>query len=375
MPDLDELLKEDVRATAPQPREQFLARMEREVETGFAKPKRKRFPGLGALAPALATLMIVVAIGLPITLIAGGGTGSDDSAESGLLSGTSSEESAGGGSSGAGGAAPEAAAPAASGAPAPPDSAITREFGEAAPSRQSADRAAGGADQAPGRENRLVERRNALTISTSADEFDDTAAEVLTVADATASIVQTSNVSERDNRGIATFDLRVPTSRLDDVLRDLSRLGKVTERTASSDDITGSYVSARNRLEDARDTRRALLRALERADSGSEADAIRARIADARRRIAAAERDIRRARARADRARVSVTVESTGEISTGGSAWTPGDAASDAWRVLEVIAGVTLIVLAVIGPFAVLVLMGLALRRLVRRRQREAALG
>jgi hypothetical protein len=372
MPELDELFKEDVRATAPRPRDEFLERMERRVEAGFPKQRRRRFPGLDALAPAFAALMIVVAIGLPIALIAGGGSSGDDDAGSGGLVDAMTSEESGGGDESAGSSA--AAPPLPEASVAPEDSAMFKS--ESGPDQTlTRDRAAGGSDQAPGRTSRLVERRNALTLSTSADDFDDTTAEVLRVADTTGSIVQTSNVSERDNRGVATFDLRVPASRLDDVLRDLSRLGKVTERTASSDDITGTYVSARNRLEDARDTRRALLRALERADSGNEADALRARIADARRRIAAAERDIRRTRARADRARVAVTVESTGEISEEGSAWTPGDAASDAWRVLEVIVGVALIALAVIAPFAVLAVMALMLRRLLRRRQREAALG
>lgn len=358
MPELEDLLKEDVRSTAPRPRDEFLARMERQVEAGFPKRRRRpRFPGLGSLAPAFATLLIVVGIALPIALMDNGG---DDEAASGGGASVGTVESAGGAASSAPAPAPESSA-------APADG-NRSYFGEP-------DRAAGGADQAPGRTGRLVERRNALTIETPSNEFDETTASVLDVADTTGSIVQTSNVREEDGRGIASFDLRVPASRLDDVLRDLSRLGDVTARTASSDDITGSYVSAQNRLEDARDTRRALLRALERADSGDEADAIRTRIADARRRIAAAERDIRRTRARADRARVAVTVESTGEISEEGGSWTPGDAASDAWRVLEVIVGVALIVLAVVAPFLVIGLVAVALSRLLRRRRREAALG
>lgn len=368
MPELEDLLKEDVRASAPRPRDEFLAKMERQVEAGFPKRRRRpRFPGLGALAPAFATLLLVVGIALPIALIGGGG--GDDDASTGLVDAMAPAEDSGGGGGG-GESAPSPSGPATAREIDPSDGAA---FGTRAPAER--DRAAGGADQAPGRVGRLVERRSALTITTPSNEFDDTTAEVLNVADTTGSIVQTSNVREEDGRGVATFDLRVPASRLDDVLRDLSRLGDVTARTASSDDITGAYVSAQNRLEDARDTRRALLRALERADSGSEADAIRARIADARRRIAAAERDIRRTRARADRARVAVTVESTGEITEEGGTWTPGDAASDAWRVLEVIVGVALIVLAAIAPFLVIGLVAVALSRLLRRRRREAALG
>ncbi len=46
-----------------------------------------------------------------------------------------------------------------------------------------------------------------------------------------------------------------------------------------------------------------------------------------------------------------------------------------ALRVLEVVFGVLLVALAVVGPFAVLALLVLAGRRLVVRRRREAALG
>ncbi|CAA9476564.1 MAG: hypothetical protein AVDCRST_MAG85-368, partial [uncultured Solirubrobacteraceae bacterium] len=276
MHELEDLLKDDVRGTAPQPRDEFLSRMEDQVEAGFPKKRRRIWPLLQPYVPILATLLLVVGIAAPIALM---GNGSDDaeplSGGGETLSSLPESGSSGGGEAASQNAADESAAQVPQ---------ATSRRGATAPD------AAGGADQAPGTKARLVERRHALTVSTPADEFDETTAEVLNVADTTGSIVQSSNVTERDNRGLATFDLRVPASSLDDVLRDLSRLGEVTERRASSDDITGTYVSAQNRLEDARDTRRALLRALGRADSGAEADALRARIADARRRIASAER-------------------------------------------------------------------------------------
>jgi Kef-type K+ transport system membrane component KefB len=54
--------------------------------------------------------------------------------------------------------------------------------------------------------------------------------------------------------------------------------------------------------------------------------------------------------------------------------WTPGDAAHDALRVLEVIAGVALIAAAIVIPLALLgLLAGLTLRH-TRRRRREHAL-
>jgi hypothetical protein len=54
--------------------------------------------------------------------------------------------------------------------------------------------------------------------------------------------------------------------------------------------------------------------------------------------------------------------------------WTPGDAVRDAGRVLEVVAGVAVIVLAVLLPFALIAALGMLGARLTARRRRERAL-
>ena len=57
-----------------------------------------------------------------------------------------------------------------------------------------------------------------------------------------------------------------------------------------------------------------------------------------------------------------------------GGSWTPGDAAHDAVRVLEVSAGVALIALAVLVPLALVGAAGGFAAVALRRRRREAAL-
>ena len=57
-----------------------------------------------------------------------------------------------------------------------------------------------------------------------------------------------------------------------------------------------------------------------------------------------------------------------------GGAWSPADAARDALRVLEVIAGVLLIGLAVLGPLAILAALVAGSARWTTRRRRERAL-
>ena len=357
--DLAALVRE-VRADAPEIRPAFEQRLEKRVEQGFPKQPRRdstrRGPSL--LAPSLALACTILIAG--VFVFAGVvGNGGDDAIERGQ--GDSFSES-GGGESGS------SAAPATKSAPRTPPAAgapgaFTSESQPLRPAQRD------GTLAAPGRP-RVVTRNAALTLRAPEDDFAEVTDGVLTVADDAGAVVQRSTVTERAGRGYARYDLRVPTSRLDETLAALSRLADVRSRNASTDDITGAYVSARDRLDDARAERRALLRRLARADSENEADAIRASLRDARRRIALAERDVRRVRAQADRARLDVTVESTGAS----GAWTPGDAVDDAGRVLEVMLGVLLVALAILGPLAVLAALLVASSRVARRRRREAAL-
>jgi hypothetical protein len=378
MNDLEQL-RDDVRATAPQPRPEFAARLERKVEAGFKPDKapsvwRRRKINLWAPSIALGcTVLIAFAIALATSE-----TDTDDDAGGGDVAinqfgglGDDSEDTGGGGGAVTPPPEPEAAAPpaASSDASAPAD-----QGHFLAPGERAAQRRTRAPDRVRGRDgNRVVVRSTRLELETGADKFDEVTDDVLQVADDTDTIVQSSRVSEDNGRGVAHYDLRVPASRLDDTLAELSRLAHVTSRTASSEDITRAYVSATDRLDDARAERQALLKALEKADTDAEADAIRRQIRLARDRIAIAERDVQALQRRADRARVSVTVRSTGRKSEGG-AWTPGDAVDDAGRILEVAAGVVVVAAAALLPAAILAALAALTARALRRRRREGAL-
>lgn len=225
---------------------------------------------------------------------------------------------------------------------------------------------------------RRVERSAELTLSTAPEDVQDVADDVVATVQALGGVVATSRVATSETGGEAFFDLRLPTSRLDQALAQLSKLASVAALSQNSQDITGSFVSATDRLQDARDERAALLKALGRATTDRQVASLRARLADSRRRIARAEAEIRRLRARTDRATVALTVRGDGrgraDEDEGGGAWTPGDAARDALRVLEVAAGVLVVAAAVAVPVALLALVAWLLARGVRRRGRERAL-
>ena len=357
MPELDDLetLADDIRATAPRPRDAYVDRLAQRVDAGFAPEPAARARGRRERgwfwAPGVAlAASVVVALAVAAGVLSGG-RGSDENATPG------------------GGA---AAAPAFEQPSSPPVNRAEEAQGGGVSDGTAAPLTAAPAPEATGA--RRVERRSTLALAPGRDAFGEVTAGVLRIADASGTIVQRSTVSERDGRGYATYDLRVPASRLDEVLEQLSELATVTSRTASDTDITTAFTSAAARLDDARAERRALLRALARADGEREADALRARVRVARARIGIAERDVRRLRARTDRARLDVTVASTGLDGDGG-AWTPRDALDDGRRVLEVAAGVAVVAGAVLLPLLVLLALAAAAARVTRRRRREAALG
>jgi hypothetical protein len=379
-------LVNDIRATAPEMSPGFAARLEHRVSEGFPasdehpapRPPRRRvlFPAAGVLAAALIALVVVL----------GSNKGSDDAATfAGAPESTAVQapKAAAGGAADSGdlgtGAAPagagateDAAPPAGATAPGAPAA--------AAPGTNSAtlDRARRTpAPVTPNSGPRKVQRSADLVLRVPTGKVESTSDGVIRTVDRFGGIVATSAISSDDSTGgEATFELRIPTERLDDALAALSKLGHVAQRSQDLVDITSSFTSAEDRLSDARAERRGLLKALGRATTKQQIDSLRARLRDVRSQIARLNGDLAALRRRADLSTVTVTVRGGGsqaQEGTGGQ-WSPGDAARDAVRVLEVIAGVLLIALAIVVPLALLALTGAFGVRATRRRRRESAL-
>lgn len=233
----------------------------------------------------------------------------------------------------------------------------------------------GPADTAPQERTRRVERRATLALGVPRNEIGDVAADVLRVTNAAGGIVASSSVADgTDGDAGASFDLRIPSSRLEPTLARLSELGTVQTRTQSSLDITSAFVAPRERLQDARAERAALLRALAKADTPNETASIRARLRVARQEIAAARADLRRLAQRTNFSAVSVTLEPQDAGAAAPGPWTPGDALDDAARILRT-AGAAVLLAVVLGlPVAVVAGLGWIGARAVRRRRRDRAL-
>ena len=346
-PELAALVR-DVRAEAQPMEPAFRARLDRRVELGFERALPRRRFALRPLIPALGVAGCIVAAIVAIALSARGGN--DDFVSS----------RGGGGASVTSQARPEAsdAAKSSSGSGGSGSSSTPALAAPAAPARQ-----------------RRVERSTRLELTTT--DVQKATDGVVRATQAAGGFVQSSQVATGDGRSTASFVLRVPTSKLDDALARLSRLGHVKSLQQSADDITGAYDSASGRLTEARAERRGLLRALDHATTAEQVSSLRARIADNRRALQRDQRELDAVRNRANYATIGVEVTGVARKHAavpGGGSWTPGDAAHDAVRVLEVSAGVALIGLAVLVPLGLVGAAGGLAAVTLRRRRREAAL-
>lgn len=225
---------------------------------------------------------------------------------------------------------------------------------------------------------RKVEQTTQLALRTSAGRLQKVSDGVVRVTQAAGGVVQSSNVDATDRGGTSDFVLSVPSAKADDVVARLSKLAHVASMSQASTDITEAFVSSADQLSDARAERRALLKALEGAKTEEGIARLKARIKVNRNEIASLKGQRDRLRLRADMTTLTVTVTASGAVKddegSGGGSWSPGDAAGDALRVLEVAAGVLLIALAVAVPLGLIAFPALFGARVARRRRREQAL-
>lgn len=317
--------------------------LDKRAADGFPKPRRRfRFPSLALPAVGLAAtamLVIVVMIGANSggsDLSTGGSTGSS-SAGGGA---TASEES----SSAAGSSASREVAPSAAA-----DSSV------AVPQYQGSGRLLDSAKAA----GRLQEQTAMMTLVAEPKEVATVGDEIIQVADQVGGFVVSSSVRATDGEsGGGDFQLRVPTARLDDALGRLSRLGHVRERQQGVLDITAERNVARERLQEDKAERISLLKRLAEADTDAEVNVIKAQLRDVSARIAGARDELRRVVRRAQFAAVNVSLvakQDKDEVSPADDGkWTPADAIRDAGRVLEVIAGVAVIIGALLVPLLLL---------------------
>jgi Domain of unknown function (DUF4349) len=229
---------------------------------------------------------------------------------------------------------------------------------------------------------RQVVQSAQLVLGVSPSRIDDVSQQVFNVVGQEKGYVNGSNVTSGGGDSGAYFQLSVPSSNLAAALAALSQLkgAHVVSRTDNTNDITGQVGGAGQRLADARALRSSLLKQLANATTTDQVTSIQARLHDANASIASDLSTLRGLQRQVAYSNITVRIQSTtapppGRAGPGhSSGFTIGKAAHDAGRVLVVVAGVGLIVLAVMVPVglvaALLAWAGFA----VRRRRRDQAL-
>ena len=391
--ELEAFLAPDLRAERPAPDDAWVRRMDRLMELEFpaaerprtARRRGRRWSQLLLTAPALGTAAAAVLAALVIAASLAGGDAENEGG-GGQTASSETASDAGGGSESAGSAG--AAADSALQSEESASRSSAEESAGVAPDDQSTSTAEplplvppGQGDGSPGsdgRDRRRVERSAAITLGVRPAQIDGVARQVSNLADAQDGFVVSSTVASSRTGGGGTLTLRVPEPNLDATMAELARLGAVRDRSQRMEDITAQTVSARDRLQDAKAERRSLLRQLEDAVTLQATAALRARLRDVSAEIEAARAAVRRVTNRSAFSTVSVALVADAAAAPAGAeddgAWGPGDAADDALRVLEVVAGVALVALAVLIPLALVVALLLLAARWGTRRGRERAL-
>ncbi|WP_028062853.1 DUF4349 domain-containing protein [Solirubrobacter soli] len=349
MPDLEMLLR-DVR---PVPNPAWAASLDKRAAAGFPSPPsfpKRVLRGIrnhfAALSLATAT---VGALFVTVLVISNLDTGSNDD-------------------SGATRAAVPAAAPesskSASGAGSTPDVATAPPL-----ARDSAGGVAG--------EDRSVLKNASITLTTTVGEVQGLSDRAIRVADTLGGYVASSSVDSSGSHATATLELKVPSAKLDTALAQLSKLGHVSSRSQQTQDLTDQRAVFEAAVRDARADRQGLRNRLAKATTDKQRDRLRAQLNRAGRRVTSAERQVAQLDSTVSYATIDLTIrgkKESGGTAVPGDRWTPGDALKDAGRVLEVIAGVLVIGLAILLPVGILAALAAYANRGLTRRRRNRAL-
>jgi hypothetical protein len=238
-------------------------------------------------------------------------------------------------------------------------------------------------EKAPAGAGRDIERSSYIVLGTKPGEVAGAAAKVYEAVHAADGFVLHSSVqSGKAGATGASFDLLIPSAKVDDALSAISAIAEVRERHDRTDDITAPTVGAAEELADSNASIEGLLKELAGVETEAERESVEARLHEERRRYAAIRASLDNLHQRAAMSEVSVRIVTghgagvapAGSDSESGG-WGVGDALHDAGHILTIAAGVVLIGLAVLLPIALIAFVLWAGNRLRLRRLRERTLG
>jgi hypothetical protein len=384
-----------LRRDPPEPRPEFAVALDERVQRRFARPsapprprpRGRRWRWLVAPGAAAAAAIAGVAV---VIVVAGGNGG--NSSSGGSFSSSSAAAATAVSRSASAAPAPaartqKAAAPHATDRPAfsaaPGTSSSSGSSGSLGSAAAGSAATAGASTTAPApvpSGTRQIVQSAQIQLAAAPSRIDDVAQQVFDVIGSEKGIVDSSNVTATGNTdGNASFQLSVPSANLSATLTVLSRLrgANVVSRTDATADITGQVGGAGERLAVARALRRSLLTQLAAATTTQQVDSIRLQLRSADASINSDLSTLRGLQRQVAYSRIALTIQAAARPAPApatGSSFTIGRAAHDAGRVLVVVAGVGLIVLAVLVPVGLVAALAAWVAIAVRRRRREHAL-
>jgi hypothetical protein len=405
-----------LRRERPRTSDAFTARLDEQVQRRFARPAPavrgaglRRWLGQGKralLAPTAGLLAAAAGVALVVVLTGGNhaatfsnGVASSSASVASPTTASPGTSSAAAATSAAASAPPGRASGAASrGQSVTPDARRLSPAGKhaaATPTSEASSGAASGSAtsaasaSAPGTVvpspvipgKRQVVQSAQLMLGVSPSRIDDVSQQVFDVIGQEKGYVNSSNVTSGVG-GNAYFQLSVPSSNLAATLAALSQLksAHVLSRTDNTNDITGQVGGVGQRLAEARALRSSLLKQLANAVTTEQVDSVQARLHDANASIASDLSTLRGLQRQVAYSNITLRIQSVTAPGPGrarpsqSSGFTIGSAAHDAGRVLVVVAGVALIVLAVMVPLGLVAALIAWVGFAVRRRRRDQAL-
>jgi hypothetical protein len=383
-----------LRRERPRTSDAFTARLDEQVQRRFARPapaargtglRRWLYGSVAGLAAAGAATALVIVIangaggGVNNGLVAtfgSAGSASSSSAAAQAAPGVSSASTTAS-AAGSGSVAPDLKR-LASGAQSPSAHGSASAAASSAASSPPGSQAVIPSPTIPGK--RQVVQSAQLALSAPASKIDDVSQQIFNVVGQEKGYVNSSNVTSSGEPGSsAYFELSVPSANLAATLTDLSRLrgAHVVSRTDQTNDITAQVGGAGQKLAEARALRSSLLKQLANATTSEQVTSIQARLHDSNASIASDLSTLRGLQRQVAYSKIQVNLESPGApapVKHHSSGFTIGKAAHDAGRVLVVVAGVALIVLAVMVPVGLVAALLAWAGFTVRRRRRDQAL-
>jgi hypothetical protein len=364
MPDLEMLLR-DVR---PAPDPVWAERLDEKVAAGFRRPPKRRFWQVSFLSVrqqlfAMCSVGLVAGLAALLVITNMGSYTSSSSSDLSMPAAAKAPSSAGSSASKSADSATSTQTPA-------PMSTFGGSSGSAAaPTRR-------GSAAAPTRRRAVIASAN-LTLTTASDDVESVTDRAIRLTDTLGGFVQTSSTSREGAHATATLSLKLPSDKLDAGIAQLSKLAHVRSRSQEAEDVTDQRSVLEGAVRDARADREGLRVRLAKATTDKERSRLRALLDRASRRVTQRERDVAQLGQQTSFSTVDLRIVGTRKAAAApapAGRWTPGDAAKDAGRVLEVIAGVLVIAFAILVPLGILAGLAVFANRGLTRRRRERAL-